>query len=436
MPCPPCVCKVYKRLFFTYPLKPSLAAPRLERDVGTNPPRPQKVNSRLASLAPLELLPSWQLPEAIPCALEISVVERPWRDFELPGEVVRWDTLARWSAEPNPFHESWYLLPSLRLFDPAGQVSLLCLEAGGQLVGLLPLKREHGYYGRPLPHWSNWRHANMFLGVPLVAPGFEAAFWRELLTWIDGQAGGALFLHLTQMPAHGPIHEALAQVLAGENRPAATVMREERAMLHTQLGAEDYLEHSLSGKKRKELRRQQRRLEEEGELEVERTTAHSGLDAWTEEFLALERAGWKGDAGSALGCDPATEALFAIALEGASRQGRLERLTLRLGGRPLAMLATFLCPPGAFSFKTAFDERFSRFSPGVLLQRENLALLARPEIEWADSCAAADHPMIDHFWRERRDIARYNIGIGGAARRMLFRGLALCETRAFAKGIA
>ena len=47
------------------------------------------------------------------------------------------------------------------------------------------------------------------------------------------------------------------------------------------------------------------------------------LDAWAEEFLALESAGWKGEAGSALDCDMATRILFAEALEGAARRGRL-----------------------------------------------------------------------------------------------------------------
>ena len=32
--------------------------------------------------------------------------------------LARWDGLALTAAEPNPFYESWYLLPSLRLFDP------------------------------------------------------------------------------------------------------------------------------------------------------------------------------------------------------------------------------------------------------------------------------------------------------------------------------
>src|SRR3546814_17204462 len=74
---------------------------------------------------------------------------------------------------------------------------------------------------------------------------------------------------------------------------------------------------------------------------------------------------------------------------------------LDLGGRPLAMLVHFLCPPGGFSIKTAFDEDYARFSPGVLLQQANLDLLGDPRIAWVDSCAASGHPMIESIWRER-----------------------------------
>ena len=382
----------------------------------------------MASLAPLELLPSWQLPEAIPGSLRIAIEPRDWRELDTPVEIARWDALAQWASEPNPFHESWHLLPALRAFDPDGEVTLLCLEAGGQLAGVLPVVRQTRYYGHPVRHWANWLHGNAFVGAPLVAQGFERAFWRELFAWCDGHPGGALFLHLSQMPAEGPLHDALTQVLAEQGRHGSTVMREERAALRSTLSPEAYLEASLTGKKRKELRRQHRRLAEEGELTVERTGGIENLADWTDEFLALEESGWKGEQGSALGCSPYTAALFRSSLEGAAVRRRLERLAIRLDGKPLAMLATFLSPPGAFSFKTAFDEAYARFSPGVLLQRENLELLARPGIEWTDSCAAADHPMIDHFWRERRTVARHNIAIGGKARRLLFRALAARET--------
>ncbi len=216
----------------------------------------------------------------------------------------------------------------------------------------------------------------------------------------------------------------------------SVVLREERALLTGDASPEAYLEASLSGKKRKELRRQQRRLGEEGELVVERQADALGVPEWVQEFLALEARGWKGAAGSALASDARTADLFEDALAGAARHGRLERLALRLGGKPIAMLATFLCPPGACSYKTAFDEDYARFSPGVLLQIENLAALTNPEIAWVDSCAAQDHPMIDHFWRDQRAVAGHSLAIGGPLRRGLFSILSRIETGSKPKGIS
>ena len=190
-----------------------------------------------------------------------------------------------------------------------------------------------------------------------------------------------------------------------------------------------YLEAALSGKKRKELRRQHARLSELGDLRVNRRTDASGLRRWCDDFLALEASGWKGAAGSALASHQATQTLFGDALAGAADRGKLERLSLTLDGQPIAMLASLLTPPGAYSFKTAFDERYSRFSPGVLLQRENLAVLERADIAWTDSCAAADHPMIDHLWSERRAVGRISIAIGGPLRRRAFRLLLKAELR-------
>ena len=200
-------------------------------------------------------------------------------------------------------------------------------------------------------------------------------------------------------------------------------------MLASDLAPEAYLDAALTGKKRKELRRQHKRLSEEGALQFERREGTESIAEWIEAFLWLEASGWKGKAGSAMAKQGDTTRLFTAALKGAAERGRLERLTLSLDGSPIAMLANFIAPPGSFAFKTAFDERYARFSPGVLLQRENLALLERAGIEWADSCASADHPMIDHVWRERRAIGRVNIGIGGGLRRAAFRLIALAETR-------
>jgi CelD/BcsL family acetyltransferase involved in cellulose biosynthesis len=351
----------------------------------------------------------------------------PWRTIE--NRIAEWDALAARASEPNPFYESWYLLPSLRVFDAEGDVSIVVLEMNGKLAGLMPLLRQRRYYGWPFPNLSGWLHGNCFLGAPLVATDAEHAFWRSLLAWTDESPRAALFLHLRQIPLAGPLHDALRDVLAEQCRPASVVHREERAMLASPLSPDDYLEAAMSGKKRKELRRQFARLSEMGTVRFERRDDDEALDDWTETFLALEAAGWKGRAASALSSEAETAQLFREALSGAAARGRLERLTLLLDERPVAMLATFLTSPGAYSFKTAFDERLSRFSPGVLLQRENLAMLERGGIDWTDSCAAADHPMIDHIWRERRGVGAISIAIGGTLRRALFGNLLRAELR-------
>lgn len=367
------------------------------------------------------------------CAHGPSFNVSPWRSFESGAAIEEWDELARSASEPNPFCESWNLLPALARVG-GSSVDLALLRIDGELCGLMPLARCADYYGYPIPNLGNWSHDNLFVGSPLVRRGHEERFWCALLTWADRHPGGALFLHLDRLTEDWPLFAALARVADTEGREWAVVHREERAFLRSELGPEAYFETSLTAKKRKELRRQHKRLSEAGALRFERQTGAQDLDAWVGEFLALEQAGWKGRNRSALADDAATRAWFAQAMHGAAAHGRLERLRLSLDGAPIAMLANFIAPPGAFSFKTAFDERYARYSPGVLLQRENLDLLEREGIDWCDSCAAADHPMIERIWREKRAMVRVNVAIGGSLRRALFHQVLRAELRKQAKG--
>ena len=342
-----------------------------------------------------------------------------------------WQDLANRASEPNPFFEPWFLLPSLRAFF-AGHRSaftMFALRHGSELVGIIPLVRDWTYYGYPVPHIRTWLHDNAFCGSPLVACGYEEQFWTELLSSIVRRSKVSLFVHLPGFPTDGPLHDALRAVLAKQHHEHAAVETNRRAFLKSDLSAEDYIAASMSTKKRKELRRQRKRLSEEGALAFERLTNAEGIDNWTAEFLRLEAAGWKGDAGSALANAADTHGFFAEAMLGAAQAGRLERLSLTHDGKPIAMLVNLVCAPGAFSFKTAYDEAYARFSPGMLLQLENLALLDRLDIDWADSCAAEGHPMIERLWREKRTIASINIAIGGPLRRTITRRLMAHETR-------
>jgi CelD/BcsL family acetyltransferase involved in cellulose biosynthesis len=350
-----------------------------------------------------------------------------WTACASVDDLDHWSTLADRAPLANPFFEHWCLLPALAHLHAAGRVHLARLWRGGGLDGLMPLVRARRYGRHPLPHLAGWLHANCFLGAPLVAAGAEETFWQALLDWADAHAGAALFLHIAALPLDTPLAEALSAVAARDGRRIALVHREDRALLQADLTPEAYLAAAVSGKKRKEYRRQHARLAELGALRALRTRDADGAAEWIERFLALEAQGWKGRAGSALASSPGTGAFAREALGEAARLGRLDRVSLELDGAPVAMLATLLAGDGAFSFKTAFDEAYARFSPGVLLQLENLALLDDPALAWCDSCAAADHPMIDSLWRERRPIGRFSVAIGGRGRRAVFDRLLTME---------
>lgn len=342
----------------------------------------------------------------------------PWRVLDIHALSDGWDQLADRASDPNPFYERWFCTRAVEALSD--DVHLATLHDGDTLVGLLPLARDTGYYGYPLPHWRGWLHENAFCGAPLVAKGHEQAFWTALLNWADQNARTALFLHFEHLPVDGASMAALDEVLRSQNRHGAIVHRRERALLVGDATPEEYFAAAMSTKKRKELRRQARRLGEEGELTFTRQDGRENVGDWAKAFLELEKAGWKGQEGTALACDPATEQLFLRSLQGAADAGRLELLDLSLDGKPIAMLANFITPPGSFAFKTTFDEDYARFSPGVLLQKENLDLLAREGLAWCDSCAAADHPMIERIWRDKREVVRVSIAIGGKARRALY----------------
>ena len=362
---------------------------------------------------------------AVPTAPRVTVlnITELRADTALLAE---WDALAAHASEPNPFGERWYLEAALGALG-SDAIRIAIVRDDG-LIGIMPLITQTRYAGLPIAHVQNWLNHNAFLGTPLVRKGAEQSFCAALLGHLDHAPQSGLFLHLAGMAIDGPVAAALEAVCLAKNRRVALVHREERALLERGLSPEAYWEENVRGKKRKELRRQHKRLAEEGALSFERSDGSIGLEQWIADFLALEKAGWKGENGSALDCADETRALFRGALTGAATAGKLELLAHYLDGSPIAMLANFLTAPGAFSFKTAFDEEYSRFSPGVLLQYENLALLERDGIIWCDSCAAQDHPMIDSLWSGRRSIGRYSVAIGGKAKRAAFAALLTAET--------
>jgi CelD/BcsL family acetyltransferase involved in cellulose biosynthesis len=343
----------------------------------------------------------------------------------------RWAALALDAAEPNAFYAPDMLTTALSHLDGNGRVQLIEAEANGNLIGLLPVV-THARHGRlPVACVGNWMHDHCFMGAALVRRGAEQAAWRAFLAQLDDAPWAPGFLHLQGIDAAGANAAAIAAICTEQHRDWREVHRYDRAMLHSDLGADSYWDTHVRAKKRKELRRLQKRLGDLGAVAQRLLTEASQLSEWVESFLALEAAGWKGKQGTALACSHADSAFFRAACASAFQAGRLHMLRLDLNGRPIAMLVNFRHGEGAFSFKIAIDEEFGRFSPGVLIEIANLhAVQGDPDIAWMDSCAAPGHPMIDSLWAERRTIVQYRIALRGAGTRRLQRSAAFAIANA------
>jgi CelD/BcsL family acetyltransferase involved in cellulose biosynthesis len=324
--------------------------------------------------------------------------------------------------------------PALDALDPASAVTLIeARDESGLLIARMPVveARRHGRF--PVRHAANWVHRHCFYGAPLLRQGAEQQGWAGLLRTLDAARWSGPFLHLRGIDPDGPAFAALRAVCAAEGRRCEEVGRYERAMLRSNLDAAAYWTANVRAKKRKELRRLQSRLAEEGEIVRRHLADPSDLPDWIDAFLTLEAKGWKGEQGTALGSRSEDAVFLRQACTRAQEAGQLDMLRIDCSGKAIAMLINFTGAAGGFSFKIAIDPDYARYSPGVLIEQDNLARMLDDHVApWMDSCAAPDHPMIDSLWGERRAIAQYRIalrkpGPGGHIGRLLLPAMTLIE---------
>jgi CelD/BcsL family acetyltransferase involved in cellulose biosynthesis len=320
--------------------------------------------------------------------------------------IPQWEDLAANALEPNPFYEHWLLLPALECFAQNDDVRIVAVWRKDKLAALLPLQRMARYKGLPVSALSAWRHRHCLLCTPLVRADGAAETIAALLRSLRASAA---LLELNYIPADGPFHDALKRAGA---KPYLD-NKYERALLIKERDAESYITGSLSRHLRQEVRRRERRLGERGKLSHTVMQPGDDLARWVEEFLRLEAAGWKGREGSALACSEANRRFASEIFAAAFARGRLHMVGVDLDGRPLARCLSLLAGEGAFAFKTAYDEEFARYSPGVIAEVDRIREFHRlPGAQWMDSFTAPDNDVLNSVWKGRRTIQRLVIGTG------------------------
>jgi CelD/BcsL family acetyltransferase involved in cellulose biosynthesis len=358
-----------------------------------------------------------------------------WRSFgELASVLPAWRKLAETALEPNAFYEPAFALAAAPVFAADAGAILVWSERGPRrLLGFFPARIEKRRYGFGLPLLVGLTHAYGPLGVPLVereAAELVIAAWLAHLAAEVALPGLVLLPYLTE---NGPFAAALEPILRRAQIPFADFDHHQRALLAPSGERALYVERALSRHRRKEVRRQWRRLSEAGAVALGAADDAAQVAGALDHFLTLEAAGWKGRAGTAAVADQDLQRFVRKAVSGLAAEGKVTIDRLFVDGRAVAAAIILRSGRSAWFWKIAYDEAFARFSPGVMLSVAlTEALVADARIARADSCATADHPMIDHIWRERLPLCNRLIGVGQHAPFAIARRLEALRSAAIA----
>lgn len=383
-----------------------------------------------------------------PAQIELLEGNRPLRrlaiypasaGFELVDEL---DYLCARTIEPNVFFNPHFLAPAMpRLEDR--EVRLAVIRDGDEYKNRLRLLVPFSIERPPMPLgvsiMRTWASPFGPLGTPLVDRDDPGGVIEDFIAMLSRpHLKLPKVLVLPDMRLDGAVASLVKSIAEARGLPLVTMSKVERAFLESSLDGEAYLKASLTSNRYREFRRLKRKLAEQGELVHEVARGPEEIRPAIEGFLALEAAGWKGRRRTAMATDRYRAAFAREAVHGLAEHDLCRIHSLTLGGRLIASLIVFVEAGVAYTWKTAYDENFASFSPGVLLMIEvTKQHLDDPNIDLTDSCAVPDHPMISRLWSERKPIGTLVVGMTPAADRITRQAASQLhlyqETRNFAR---
>jgi len=357
-----------------------------------------------------------------PTHIELIANRRPLRrmaiyaasaGFDLIEEL---DHLCTRTVEPNIFFNPRFLAPAMpRLEDR--EVRLAVMRDGDEyrsrLRLLVPYSVERPGVPLGVPILRTWANPFGPLGTPLVDRDDPEGVVDDFLAILARpHLKLPKVLVLPDMMLDGPVAGILHRVIETRGLPMAITDVAQRPFLESTLNGEDYLKTSLRQHHYREFRRLKRRLAEHGTLEHVVARGPDEIRQAVETFLTLEATGWKGRRRTAMAVDRFQAAFAREAMHRLTERDLCRVHSLMLNGEPVASLIVFIEAGVAYTWKTAYDERFSAYSPGTLLMIEVTEQhLDDPNVVMTDSCAIPDHPVMSRLWSERKRMGTIVLGL-------------------------
>ena len=247
-----------------------------------------------------------------------------------------------------------------------------------------------------------------FLSSPVVDPAFAEEVIPAFFAAIEDNPRLPKVVSLKSFDAEAPSHAAMMKALSLRGIEPLMLAETARPCVTREFGVK------RSGSTRKKLRQDWNRLSALGAVDIANDRTLEGPQAAFETFLTMEKASWKGEQGTALLSDSHDAAFVRRLLHNLAARGDASVALLRVDGAAIAAQVLMYCGATAYTWKTAFDSGFAKYSPGALLvDRITEELFAGPQIQAINSCAA-EESFMGQLWAGRRNMVDLLIDIGPA----------------------
>jgi hypothetical protein len=333
--------------------------------------------------------------------------------YDLQDEL---DFLSNRAMEPNVFFTSRFLAPAMpRLEDREIRLAVIRdeTETRSRLRLLMPFSVERPGFAIGAPIIRAWSNHFGPLGTPLVDAENAGEVMDDFLEAL-GREEMRLpsVLVLPDIRLGGPFAQMARAIAMSRNLPVDVTGEQARPMLESLLDGETYLKASIKSSHMREMRRQWGHLEKLGRVSYEVARQPQDIRMRMEEFLLLEASGWKGKKRTAMLSDRLRAAFAREAVNNLAEIDAARIHTIDIDGKAIASMIVLLMNGDAYTWKTAFNEDFARYSPGKILTAQITDWhLDDANIVRTDSCAVPDHPIMSRLWQEREAMGTLLIGL-------------------------
>ncbi|MBI3545320.1 MAG: GNAT family N-acetyltransferase [Gammaproteobacteria bacterium] len=322
---------------------------------------------------------------------------------EVEPHLTAWHDLATRALEDNFYLSPDFISAVLRRYVTKNRALIVFVyridDQVESLVAVASFSLRRSNWRMPLPVLCGMISPHGFLSHPLVDRQDASAALQALNEWLLRPEHPWRLIFFYGISETSPFFPRLQAELTRQKVRFLSKPMFLRPMLHRHENFNAYLA-ALSSARRKNFRRRWQQLQAAGSVEV---ILHQNLARsvrLADDFMQLERLGWKGMRGTALACKSADADFFRDLVNSNAATNRLFFVELKLNGRSIAMTANFLCGQTLFAFKIAYDPQFQIYSPGILAEIQTVKLFHETAGLVKGEGGATGNSYLRSYWRD------------------------------------